>query len=143
MQKQIGSRCTVYRRQCLLMVNEGPMLCNSSSKCKKKNQQKFLNTWYPKMHLIKALNSFDSSRPNGRLSQNPKTGDFTSTQKWFQNLLCIKFSKKHPDFGDLKTNWRHEIQAWIFFTCLSTLNSIKYKNCFGHLIETSPKCHKF
>ena len=30
----------------------------------------------PQTHLIKAPNSLDSSRPNGRLSQNPKTGDF-------------------------------------------------------------------
>ena len=34
----------------------------------------FLNVYYPKTHLIKALYSLDSSRPNGRLLQNPKTG---------------------------------------------------------------------
>ena len=46
---------------------------------KKKLWQKclaFLNVYYLKTHLIKALNSLDSSRPNGRLSQNPKTGSF-------------------------------------------------------------------
>ena len=36
----------------------------------------FLNIHYPQTHLIKALNSPDSSRPNGRLSQNQKTGGF-------------------------------------------------------------------
>ena len=36
----------------------------------------FLNVYYPQIHLIKALYSLDSSRPNGRLSQNSKTGDF-------------------------------------------------------------------
>ena len=34
----------------------------------------FLNVYYPKTHLIKALNSLDSSRPYGRLLENQKTG---------------------------------------------------------------------
>ena len=47
-----------------------------TQKCKKKekkNCQKvfaFLNSYYPKIQLIKALNSFDSSRPYGRLLEN-------------------------------------------------------------------------
>ena len=51
----------------------------AAQKRKKKIRQKFLaflNVYYPKTHLIKALYSLDSSRPNGRLSQNPKTGGF-------------------------------------------------------------------
>ena len=36
-----------------------------------------MKVYYPKTHLIKAVNSLDSSRPNGRLSQKtPKTGGF-------------------------------------------------------------------
>ena len=49
----------------------------AAQKRKKKIRQKFLaflNVYYPKTHLIKALYSLDSSRPNGRLLQNPKTG---------------------------------------------------------------------
>ena len=41
-----------------------------------KNFLAFLNVYYLKTHLIKALNFLDSSRPNERLSQNPKTGGF-------------------------------------------------------------------
>ena len=53
----------------------------AAEKCKKKKMfwQKFvafLNVCYPRTHLFKALNSLYSSRPNGRLSQNPKRGDF-------------------------------------------------------------------
>ena len=32
--------------------------------------------YYPQTHLIKAVNSLDSSRSNGRISKNPKTGEF-------------------------------------------------------------------
>ena len=51
---------------------------NRKKKRKKKQQElfTFLNAYYPKIHLIKALNSLDSSWPNGRLSENSKTGDF-------------------------------------------------------------------
>ena len=34
----------------------------------------FLNVYYPKTHLIKALYSLDSFRSCGRLLENPKTG---------------------------------------------------------------------
>ena len=45
-----------------------------------KNKKKMLAEIFdifecPKTHLIKALNSLDSSRPYGRLSENQKTGD--------------------------------------------------------------------
>ena len=36
----------------------------------------FLNTYKPKTQLISALNSIDSSRTYGRLSQNPITSGF-------------------------------------------------------------------
>ena len=51
----------------------------AAQKLPKKFCQKFfafLNAEYPKTDLFKALNSLDSSRPNGRLSQNPKAGSF-------------------------------------------------------------------
>ena len=34
----------------------------------------FLNVYYPKTNLIKALYSLDSSRSYGRILENPKTG---------------------------------------------------------------------
>ena len=34
----------------------------------------FLNVYYPKTNLMKVLSSLVSSRSNGRLPQNPKTG---------------------------------------------------------------------
>ena len=33
----------------------------------------FLNAYKPKTQLVKAVNSIDSYRSHGRLSQNPKT----------------------------------------------------------------------
>ena len=50
---------------------------------KKKGQTFFayLNAYYRKGGQIKALNSLDSSRPNRRLLQNPKTRNF--------NELCL------------------------------------------------------
>ena len=71
-----------------------------------------------KTHLIKALNSLDSSRPNGRLSQNPKPGGFRDLflpENDFKTCSAVNFPKKHPDFGGLETNRRHEIQTGIFF----------------------------
>ena len=37
----------------------------------------FLNVYYPKTHLIKALNSLDSSRPYGRLLENQKNRELS------------------------------------------------------------------
>ena len=87
----------------------------AAQKRKKKIRQKFLaflNVYYPKTHLIKALYSLDSSRPNGRLSQNPKTGGFRELflpENDFKTCSTVNFPKKHPDFGGLETN--HEIQT--------------------------------
>ena len=36
----------------------------------------FMKAYYTKNQLIKALNSLDSSKPSGRLLDNPKTEDF-------------------------------------------------------------------
>ena len=70
---------------------------------------------YPKTHLIKALYSLDSSRPNGRLSQNPKTGGFRDLflpENNFETCSAVNFPKKyHPDFGGQETNQKHEIRT--------------------------------
>ena len=58
--------------------------------------------------------SIDSSRPNGRLSHNPKTGSFRELflpENDFKTCSAVNFPKKHPDFGGLETNQRHKI--WI------------------------------
>ena len=82
----------------------------AAQKHTKKFQQTFLaflNVYYPKTHLIKALTFFDSSRPNGRLSQNPKIGSFGELflpENDFKTCSTVNFPKKQPDFGDLETN---------------------------------------
>ena len=68
----------------------------------------------PKTHLIKALNSIDSSRPYKRLLQIQKTGgsrELFLPENDFQTSSTVNFSKKYPDFGGLETNQRHEIQT--------------------------------
>ena len=70
----------------------------------------YLNAYCPKTHLMKALYSLDSSRPNGRLSQNPKTGGFRELflpENDFKTCSTVNFPKKHPDFGGLETNRRY------------------------------------
>ena len=85
----------------------------AAQKRKKKFLQKFsafLNLYYPKTHLIKALFFLDSSRPNGRLSQNLETRGFRGLflpQNDFKTGSAVNFPKKHPDFGGLETNQRH------------------------------------
>ena len=93
----------------------------ADQKGKKKIRQKFLtflNVYYLKTRLIKALYSFDSSGPNGRVLQNPKTGGFRELfllENDFKSYSTVNFPKKHPNFGALETNQRHEIQTSIFF----------------------------
>ena len=63
---------------------------------------------------MQSLNSFDSSKPYGRLLENQKKGAL-------KNYFCLKitfkiapqkfFQKKHSDFGGLETNRKHEIQT--------------------------------
>ena len=72
----------------------------------------FLNVCYPETHLIKALYSLDSSRTNRRLPHTLKTGGFRELflpGNDFKTCSTVNFPKKHPDFGGLKTNQRHEI----------------------------------
>ena len=98
----------------------------------------------PKTHPIKALYSLDSSRSYGRLLENLKTRasrDLFLPESDF-NLLYIKFSKNHPDFGGLETNQRHETQTRILFHIPFYIWT-QYKNCSGHLLGTSSRCHKF
>ena len=60
----------------------------------------FLNAYYPKTHLIKVLNSLDSARLNGGLSQYPKTGGFRELflpENDFKTCSSKHFSKKHPN----------------------------------------------
>ena len=67
----------------------------------------FLHVYYHKNHLIKTLYSLDSSRTNGRLSQNPKTGCFRELflpENDFKTCSAVNFPRKHPDFAGLKTN---------------------------------------
>ena len=84
----------------------------------------FLNVYCPKTHLIKALYSLDSSRSYGRLLENPKTGasrDLFLPESDFKTSSAVNFPKKHPDFGGLETNQKHETQTRIFFfICPST-----------------------
>ena len=74
----------------------------------------FLNFYYPKTHLVKALCSLDSSRSYGRLLENPKTGgsrDLFLPESDFKPSSTVNFLRKHPDFRGLETNRRHEIQT--------------------------------
>ena len=70
----------------------------AAQKHKKNCWQKFfpfLNAYYPKTHLIKTLNSLDSSRPYGR--QNKKTGgprELFLPENDFQ-ISSTKLSKKN------------------------------------------------
>ena len=76
-----------------------------------------------KTQLIKALHSLDSSRPYERLLENPKTEgsrELFLLENNSKTCYTGNFLKKHPDFGGLETNQRHEIQVFIFFTCSST-----------------------
>ena len=88
-----------------------------AQKCKKKKigSRKFLaflNAHYHQTHLIKSLKTFDSSRPYGKLLENQKTGgskELFLHENDFQNSSTKNITKKHPDFGGLETNQRHEI----------------------------------
>ena len=69
-------------------------------KIAKKIQQKFfafLNAYYPKIHLIKAPNSLDSSLPNGSLSKNLKRRlwGIIPAKNDFESCSAVNFSKKN------------------------------------------------
>ena len=58
----------------------------AAQKCKKSCKQvsfAFLNAYYPKTHLIKALNSLDSFRPYGKPLENQEEGAL-------ENYFCLK-----------------------------------------------------
>ena len=70
-----------------------------AQKCKKIASRNFLNfrmSITPKTHLIKALNSIDSSRPYKRLLQIQKTGgsmELILPGNDFQTSSTVNFSK--------------------------------------------------
>ena len=64
--------------------------------------------------LTKALNSLDSSRTCTRLLESPKRGSFRELyfqENGLKTRYTVYSSKKHPDFGGLEINGRHEIQT--------------------------------
>ena len=95
----------------------------AAQKCKKTKKKKFgrnffafLNPYCTKTHLIKALNSLDSSRRNGKSSQNLKTGGFRKLflpKNDFETCSAVNFPKKHSESGGLETNRRHEMPFYI------------------------------
>ena len=93
----------------------------AAQKCNKHFRQKilaFLDVYYFQTHLIKALYTLDSSRSYGRLLENLKTGvsrDLFLPESDFKTSSAVNFLKKHPDFGGLETNQRHDTQTRIFF----------------------------
>ena len=60
-------------------------------------------------HLIKTLNSLDSSRLNRRLSQNPNKGGCRELFLPKNDFKNFKIFQKNAVFGGLETNQRHEI----------------------------------
>ena len=98
----------------------------------------FLNVYKSKTQLIKIHNSLNSSRRYGRLFENKK-------KERLGNYFCLKmiskFSKKTSTFQRPRNQpktWNSDL-TWNFFAhALLHMNLIQYKNCFGHLIETSP-----
>ena len=89
----------------------------------------FLNVYYPKTHLIKALYSLYSFKSYERLLGNPKTGasrNLFLPESDFKISSAVNCLKKYPDFGDLETNHRQDTQLEFFVICPSTyeLNTI-------------------
>ena len=67
----------------------------------------FLNAYYPKTELIKALNSLVlPDHLEGRLLEIPKTGfrDLFLPENYFKTCSGVNFWKKYQDFGVLETN---------------------------------------
>ena len=82
----------------------------------------FLNVYYPKTHLIKTFYSLDYSKPNGRLSQTPRTGGFRELflpENDFKTCSATNFANKQvldawKPIKDMK------FRLEFFFTCPST-----------------------
>ena len=95
----------------------------AAQKRKKEFRQKFLaflNVYYLKTHLIKALYSLDSSRPNGRLSQNSKTGSFRELflpKNDFKTCFAANFPKNIQILEAWKPTEAIKFGLEVFFTC--------------------------
>ena len=92
----------------------------------------------PIQYLIQSLNSLDSSRPYGGLLLNQKAGGSKEQflpKNDFQNSSTNIFPKKHPDFGGLEINRRHEIQNFFAHALLHIEYNIKI--ILGTLKKTS------
>ena len=64
--------------------------------------------------LIKIHNSLDSSRPYGRPLEIQKTSgsrELFLPENDCRTTSTKNFPKKHPDFGGLETDQKHEIQT--------------------------------
>ena len=89
----------------------------------------FLNVYYSEIHLIKALNSLDSSKPHNWLLKIQKIGGSRKLfmpENDFQTCFKVNFSKKYPDFGGLKTNRPEFFFLFQFnITCIWTQYNIK------------------
>ena len=93
---------------------------------------------------LKPLNSFDFSRSYGRLSQNPKIGEFRELflpENDFKTCSTVHFPK-NTDFGGLETSQRDKFRLEFFYHMLFYIWT-QYKNCLGHLIGTSSKNNRF
>ena len=73
----------------------------------------FSNVCYPKTHLIKALDSLDSSRPYKRPLKNQNAGGskkYFLPENDFQTSSTVNFPKKSRVWS-LDTNRKHETQT--------------------------------
>ena len=80
------------------------MATQKHKKVVSRNLFAFLNAYYPKTHLVKSLNSLDSSGTYGRLLEIQRIGgsrELFLPENDFQNSSTKSFQKKHPNFGGL------------------------------------------
>ena len=109
----------------------------------------FLNVYYPKTHLIKAPNSLDFSRPNGRLLENLKTGvsrNLFPPENYFKASSTVNFPKKSIQILEA-WKWTKDMKLrqefFLFHMSFYIWTQYNIKIWFGHLIGTSSKWHKF
>ena len=106
----------------------------TAQKWRKKNfGRNFLHFWMPiipKTHLIKALNSLVSLRPNGRLSQNPK-------QEVLGNNFYLKMISKLTLQKFLMPTDAKKMWNWDLEVC-----QIPWPNWLNKLPKTFWMCHK-
>ena len=73
----------------------------------------YLHAYYFKAHLMEAFNSLDSSKPYGRLLENPKTGCFLKLflpENDFKNCSAISLPKQKARLW-MPLNQTHDIQT--------------------------------